>query len=552
MSEPIPEGSFPPPGEPPVEKPFVLRSKDKEPTVEERLARLNRELPFHDEAEKGVLSGLLHDPRERLPDLLLQVKPEAFLSVPNRILFELICEIDATGKPLTIVTLTLLLRERGELERVGGPGAISQLYSFIPASAHYDFYVRVMLDKWVLRQQIAVCAKHMEAAFEHGHGRDEQPLVGIVAACEEEIARVLDAAQGRGEAQKQVLTSSKAVNQWLDVFERITSNPGKVLGLSTGYFDIDRAFHGLAPDADGDLLLVSAFPGMGKTAMMLSMAEHFACELKVPVGMFPLEMGVVACHHRLVLGRARVPVSVSRNGFIEDGVEGAIAHAVDDIRRAPFHWDQSSSIECAELRATVQRMVHKHGVKVIMIDHFGQMKPSTKQGKADKVLGQIEIMNTLHEIRRTFGVLVCLFSQLTKEGREKQSRNRPPSVGDIKGAGELVELPTHIILLHRPPEVLPWAALGEERQDEWLRMTAGYRCDCPEAWVDARSCSGADMVAAADYAQHARAIIAKNRWGPTADDICLRFDPVHQRFLNRTTKLYSNNPKYRQVKLPGF
>lgn len=541
--------------EEPQGQPYTLPKRAK-PTPEElttkRLARLNRQLPFSDEAEKGILSGILAAPSERLPDLLVKVKPAAFHHTANRIVFEIICEHEMKGRPLDIASLTLTLRDRGEIDKVGGPGGLSQLYSFIPVSAHYDFYVKVLLDKWLLRQHIAACAETMEKAYDHGSGQDETPVVGIIAAGEESVAKVLDQAQGRGDARKDILTSGQAINQWLDVFDRITSNPGQVLGHSTGFFDIDRAFHGLAPDQDGDLLLVSAFPGMGKTAFAISLAEHFAINLRVPVGMFMLEMGHIACHHRLVLGRAKVPVSVSRNGFIEDGVEGAISHAADDIRRAPFHWDQSTSIECAELRAAVQRMVRKNGVRIIIIDHFGQLKPSTPEGKRDKVIGQIEIMNTLHEIRRTFGVLVCLFSQLTKEGRERQQRNKPPTLGDIKGAGELVELPTHIILLHRPPEVVPWPALGEEKQEEWLRSTHGYRFDCPENWVDPSTMSGADAIAAADYGQHARAVIAKNRWGPTADDICLRFDPIHQRFLNRTPRLYSNNPKHRQVKLPGF
>jgi len=267
---------------------------------------------------------------------------------------------------------------------------------------------------------------------------------------------------------------------------------------------------------------------------------------------FPLEMGEGGWGHRLILGRAGVDVSVSRNGHLQKEHAGPITRATDEVRRAPIFWDDSSFCECDELRARVTMMVRRHGVQVVLIDHFGQLRPSTTPGKQDKVRGQIEIMETLHELRRTLGITIILFVQLTKEGREKQQRNKAPDAGDVKGAGEMIEYPTMVTFLHRPVVVRPWGALDEATQERWEKLVYGYRADFPEAWHDGRGLPAEVYAHQRDYEEHARFIITKNRNGPTPDDIVLRYRMNLQRFQGRTLKLYSNNPKFRQVTLPGF
>jgi len=298
--------------------------------------------------------------------------------------------------------------------------------------------------------------------------------------------------------------------------------------------------------------MIGGFPGMGKTGVAVSLLESIAVEQKYPTLILPLEMGRVGVGHRLYLGRAGVDVSASRSGFVPREAMGQIAKTSPEIARSPIYWGHKSSMTTAELRAEVTMMHRRHGIKCVIIDHFGQLRPSGKRGLGDERQGQIEIMETIHDLRRSLGILFILFVQLDKGAREKQAKNRPPNAGDIRGASELVEYPTHIAFIHRPDEVVKWNDLGDERQELWMNMTHGFRVDCPEAWCDGRGMPDQISVARMDYEEHARFIIAKNRWGATTDEICLRYRKNLQRFVSRSTKLYSNNPKYRQVKLPGF
>lgn len=526
---------------------------DETNQAERKLAALNQSMPFSDEAEKGLLSCLLQDPTERVLECQRDLLPEAFYHVQNRTVYELLLDMQAKNEPIEPASVTHRLKDLGKLDEVGGPAALMELFAFVPVSSHFPFYKKTITEKWLMRQLVNVCADGMEEAFGHGSVAELEDASQVVARAEERIFKVLEAASAnKGGPETQVLNSVTMTHEWLDAFQRICDNRGKVLGVQTGWADVDRTFHGLAPDGDGDLLMIGAFPGMGKTVGAVSLIEHMAVECKIPTLVFPLEMGRMGMGHRLYLGRSGVNVNVSRNGMMKKDDHGAVARAAQEVSLAPIFWDHKSSITTAELRAKVQLHVRRHGVKVVVIDHFGQLKPSSDHGRKDERIGQKEIMECLHEIRRNLGVLVVLFVQLDKKAREKQDRNRPPTPGDIRGASEMVEYPTHIAFIHRPPEVRDWAAMDEKDQTRWEDLTHGFRQDCPERWHDGRGLPAHISVAQADYNEHARFIIAKNRWGATTDDICLRFKPALQRFEGRTTHLYSNNEKNRQVILPGF
>lgn len=530
--------------------------KKKPDGTEVLLATANRQLPFSDEAEKGVLSCLLQDSRGWVSDVRMLLPPDAFYHGPNRMVFEMILALEAKGAPVEVVSLSNALRDKGDLDKVGGPAAISELYTFVPIDAHFPYYARVVRTKYLTRLLIRAHAEGLHDAHDFASTEVDADPTELITRNELKIFNVLEASQQSGAGAK-VINASDAINDWHDVFEKICNNKGEIPGIKTGWVDVDRAFHGLAPDVDGDLFVFGGFPGMGKTAAAITLAEEIAIEQKIPTLVFPEEMGYVGWHHRLVLGRARVNVMVSRNGFLRREYLGPIGHARSDIASAPIYWHKGSGIEIDQLCALATMHIRRHKVKCIIIDHFGQIKPSAKTGRDDERLGQKEIMEKLHALRRTHGILIILCVQLDKNARERQSHNRPPTNGDIRGASEMVEYPTQIGFIHRPDEVVKWQALhhddeAKNRQEAWRRLTSDYRLDFPEAWHDGRGLPEGVSVDQRDYEEHARFVITKNRNGPTGDDICLRFVKEYQRFRGRTLKLYSSNAKFRQVKLPGF
>jgi len=529
--------------------PFARKKGD--PTAEELLANVNKALPYSDEAEKSLLSCLVQDPNERITETRLITPPEAFYHPANREFFEVLLKSYDSGVPVDIQLMTNTLRDQGKLDRVGGVAALTELFTFVPSPALYVQYRKIVRDKWMLRQLIQASAENIHDAQQVGREEVDEDVGKVLARGEDRTFKVLDNFQNETGGSS-IIDSKEMTGRWVDAFEQVCQNRGKIIGIQTGWADVDRAFHGLAPDGEGDFLLLGGFPGMGKTGAAVTLLENIGINQRVPTAMFPLEMGVTGFGHRLVLGRAKVDVSVSRNGHRKREDDARIANAVKEVAQAPLFWDDSSILEADELRAKVTMLHRKHGVRCFIFDHFGQLKPSTKQGKNDPRVGQIEIMETLHSLRRNLKVLIILCAQLDKAGREKQARNRPPGNGDIRGASELGEYPTHIMFIHRPDEVYKWHALDEDRQINWCKMVDSYRREFPEAWHDGQGLPSEYTPERMDYEEHARAIITKNRWGATTDEICLRYRKNYQRFIGRTLKLYSTNPNFRQVTLPGY
>jgi len=529
-----------------------MSDRDKKLTPEDLLDGFAKSsMPWAPEAEEGLLSCLLQEPAERVHETQLVIPAEAFYHPGNRTVYELLVECVRKGLPIDPPAITHILRDRGLLEQVGTAAKISELFGFVPISSHFPYYTKIVRSKWLLRLSIDACAQSIHEAQQHHDDENEDDVGALLSRSESRVFKVLDMFQGQGTG-KQIVNSTEMVGEWVDAFQHICDNRGKVLGVKTGWVDVDRTFHGLNPDGEGELFMIGGFPGMGKTGAGVSLLESMAVDQGIPCGVFPLEMGKVGWGHRLILGRAGVDVSVSRNGHLQKDHVGPISRAQNEIMKAPIFWDESAFVSTDELRARVTMMVRRHGVQVILIDHFGQLRPSSKEGRQDKVKGQIEIMECLHELRRTLGITIILFVQLTKEGREKQARNKPPDSGDVKGAGEMIEYPTMIAFLHRPDVVRPWSVLNEEDKERWEGLTNSFRHDFPEAWHDGRGLKSNETVGQKDWEEHARFIIAKNRNGATPDNIVLRYRKNLQRFVGRTLKLYSNNPKFRQVELPGF
>lgn len=542
--------------------------------IEQLLERANRPLPSSEEGEKGILSCLLQSP-DLIAETRMKLKPEAFFHQRWRILYEALLAMDEKGQVIEYASVTAWLRTASLLDAVGDAATLSELFTYINVALHWQQYQALVINKHILREGITAHAQSLAALYEHGEENPAASVTDCIATGEQRIFTVLAAAQDGG-GQGKVIDSLDMTEQWLAEMEKIEKNRGRIRGIATGWHDVDRAFGGLSPNADGDLLLICAYPGNGKTAAAISLVEQCAVQDKHRTMVFPLEMGRMAIGHRLYLGRAGINTSYSRNGMFRNEHKDMITRAAQDIAAAPIWWDDSNNIDIDTLCARVKVHVRKHKVAVVIIDHFGHVKPSTKEGRADKLQGQIEVMDKLHSLRRELGILIVLLVQLNKSGRDTPL-HQAPTLQSLRGASEIGELATHVMFLHRPVLSRPFRTLGSnpqqtaERQKQWARLTDGYRIshpECwspkitPEDWIEPEPTSAADDEKSdlfrpdpwhfRDYDEHLVVNIAKNRHGATPDNICLRFKLELQRFTNRTSALYSNNPNNRQVELIGF
>jgi len=489
------------------EKPFSLRDRKskEEPKTEELLANINRSLPFSDEAEKGVLSGLLHDPRERLSDARVQIPADAFYHEANRILYDTLVTFYDRGTPLDIATLTHALREKQVIDKVGGPGAVSQLYSFIPVSAHYDFYKKVLMDKHVLRQLIHACSLNIHYAYEHGRGHIDEDVDGEIDKAEQRVLAVREGAK----SADGIKPLKEHVMEAIDSIEQMLANPGQLRGLSSGYKQLDDLSAGLQ---GGEMFVIAARPSMGKTSLVMNIVEHIAVDQSLPTAVFSLEMSASMLVRRLLVSRARISMSTLQRGLLNESDHDAIAKAMRDLQKSQIWIDETPGIDIMELRAKARRLHKQHGIKMIAIDYLQLLTSSSRKAKDNRQIEIAEISAGIKGIAKELNIPIIVLAQLNRS--VEQRKGQRPMLSDLRESGSIEQDADMVGLLTRTD----YAGSKQVEDDDDKKGGKGSKDNSS----DEEKPKGESVL-----------IIAKNRNGPT-DDVLLTFIDHSMRFIERS------------------
>ena len=217
-------------------------AKDRPLTTEERLARINRALPFSDEAEKGVLSCLMQDP-ERIAEVRAKLPPEAFYHECNRLVFEVMLDMLDKNLPVEPIAITHRLRDQKKLDLIGGGVAVTELYTFVPIPTHYPHYVGILREKWALRQAIDASAQNIDECYAHGSEQSDEDVTAVIGRAEARIFACVQALQASGEYSTGPVLAARGVVDWVDRTQQTIANRGKIMGLETGILELDQTVH---------------------------------------------------------------------------------------------------------------------------------------------------------------------------------------------------------------------------------------------------------------------------------------------------------------------
>jgi len=310
MSEPEANTQAPAaPEAPPALQKQPFRKKGEEPSTEELLTNINRALPFSDEAEKGVLSCLLQDPAERLAECRVTLPAASFYHIGNRTVYEMLLQCYDKNIPIDVVTLSNIMRDQQLLDKVGGAAAISELYTFVPIAAHFTYYKKVILSKFMLRQLIHASSLNIHQAYEHGKESPDEDVTTLVDHAEQ---RVLGVRESVG-AEDGIRSLSQHVMEAIDSIEYMLAHPGQLRGLPSGYAKLDSMTSGLQ---GGEMFVIAARPSMGKTSLAMNIVEFIAVDSNSPCAVFSLEMSATMLVRRLLVSRARLSMSDLTRGLL--------------------------------------------------------------------------------------------------------------------------------------------------------------------------------------------------------------------------------------------
>jgi replicative DNA helicase len=467
-------------------------------------------VPPHDlDAEAAVLSAVMLDPAAL--DKVSDLKPEHFYSEAHRRIFEAALELRRVGQPVDVVQIGTWLKDRQRLPQVGGAAYLQQILDASPVVANVGAYGDTIHEKFRIRQLILACQK----VSAQGYG-DYGEAQGFIDAAEQAVYNIARTSAKQGaELLKTVMVKA---------FKRLTeamARGDQITGVATGFSRYDTMTSGLH---EGDLTIVAARPGMGKTSFVLNVAANVASpkgrelagdssqrweEAGYGAVVFSLEMPREQLANRMVCSEARIDVSKMRKGHLDKNEWSKLTQAASYLGSLPIWIDDSPGLSILELRAKVRRLQaefdavgtdgkKKRRIGVVVVDYLQLMRGRDGLNSREQEIS--EISRGLKGLSKELEVPVIALSQLNRAVETRSEKNKRPQISDLRESGAIEQDADNIVFIYR---------------DDY------YNAESPEQNI-------------------AELIIAKQRNGPTGT-VKVRFDRQWTRFDNLAEGEYEDD-----------
>lgn len=397
----------------------------------------HRPLPQNVEAERGLLGSILLSPREVLNDCAEQITEEAFYSPAHGTIFRVLVEMWSANQQIDVITLTNRLRDLNVLDAVGGPGAVTELFGFVPTAANAPHYLDIVLEKSLLRRMITACTSSAARCYE-----EQGDVPQLLDDVEREIFTI-----GETRFRKTAPDMRDEVFAALENIEKMYQQRGRISGLATGFTIFDQMTDGLHP---GEMIIVAARPSMGKTALAMNIVEHVALNLEEPkpVGVFSLEMSTQQLVQRMLCSRARVNMKKIRSGMLARAEHGKLNDAAAALSESSIFIDDTASLTILELRAKARRMRDRHRIELIAIDYLQLCRSTSRRGQDNRQIEIAEISSGIKALAKELEIPIIVLAQLNRQ--PEQRGGGKPRMSDLRESGSLEQDADVVALLVRP------------------------------------------------------------------------------------------------------
>lgn len=400
-----------------------------------------RALPHALGPEKSILSTLLQDAQEFMPVAIEEKITGGHFYVPaHSIIFETLVEIFDAGAEIELVSLVQRFLDRGQLDRIGGPAALTDLYTYAPSPGHFRNHLRLVRDKFIHRELIRVSNETIASAYDA-----PEEAAALLDATEASILAIRDTGEtGREE------TTRQAVESVLEEMHQIIRGDRESIGIPTGYERLDEMTRGLKP---GEVFVIAARPSMGKTALMMNIVECVTIEQGLPALVFSCEMSRHALTQRVLYSIAKISAAAVVKGFNPNkGELQRIQRAGMDLARAPLHIDDTEAITITALRAKARRRHRKEGLRLIAIDYLQLLKSTSRQAQNSREREIAEISAGIKALAKELGLPIIVLAQLNRSPESRGGKNAPagiPRMSDLRESGSIEQDADLIGLLYR-------------------------------------------------------------------------------------------------------
>src|SRR6476660_1199133 len=390
-----------------------------------------RTLPHNLEAERSVLGAILvHNDAFNLAAQVIE--PADFYRDAHRRIFDKMISLNERNHAIDFIKLKEELSRAGELDEVGGPAYIASLVDGVPRATNVEFYSKIVKEKATLRNLIYAANKILTNAYEADQESDL-----ILDEAESSIFAVADDRLKAG-----FVPMRELVNESFPKIEQLFEHKRLVTGVPTGFVDLDEMTRGLQP---GDLVIIAARPSMGKTSLVLNVAQHVAVQPDHSVGFFSLEMSKESLFIRLLTSEAQIDSHRLMSGHIAQKDYGRISQALETLSAMRLFIDDSANVGVLEMRAKSRRLQAEHGLNLLVVDYIQLM--SARGRYENRTLELASISRSLKGLAKELNIPIVVLSQLSR-APESRSDHRP-QLSDLRESGALEQDADVVILIYR-------------------------------------------------------------------------------------------------------
>ena len=390
--------------------------------------------PQAPDLEEAVLGAMLID-EKGVNEVIDILSPEVFYKKSHQLIFESIQRLFRESEPIDLLTVSADLKKNKNFEVIGGDFYLIGLSQKVSSSAHIEYHSRIIQQKFIQRKLITISNEIISKSYNES--------TDVIDLLDEAESKLYDIAQNNIKGSSE--TAQNLVIQAKNRIEEISKQEG-LSGISTGFEKLDRLTSGWQPS---DLIIVAARPGMGKTALALSMARNVSVQKKIPVAFFSLEMSSVQLITRLISSETGLSSDKLRTGKLADHEWQQLNIKVSDLESAPLYIDDSAALTIFELRAKARRLASSHGIKLIIIDYLQLMNlgSSNKAGNREQEISTIS--RNLKALAKELNIPVIALSQLSR-AVETRGGTKRPILSDLRESGAIEQDADIVSFLYRP------------------------------------------------------------------------------------------------------
>ena len=384
-------------------------------------------------AEKSILSAMLLS-QEVLQECLVALNEDDFYLYSHKAIFRAMNELFDRGQVVDPVSLADHLRSTGNLDKVGGMAYILDLNTNSFSLASWQHHVEILHRDATLRAIIDASSKITALAFDAPEDTKE-----VVDTAENLLLGVTNREIGDSYS-----TLTEVMGDLYTELGEMCQNPDGTLGVSTGYPGIDACLQGLRP---GQMVVIGARPGVGKTSFALNLAVN-AAAAGASVAFFSLEMSKTEIAQRLLSAQAKIPLSAIRGAKIKDDQWGTILDATRDLSQLDILIDDTPGTTVTEIRAKARRMLKDKPKGMVMVDYLQLLSPPYGGHRADSRATEVsEMSRGIKIMAKDLEVPVIALSQLNRQVTDRKGQR--PQLSDLRESGSIEQDADIVILLDR-------------------------------------------------------------------------------------------------------